>query len=399
MGILHRTIFVELAKVFLLSLVGFTGIIVLAAVVQDALQRGLSPLQIVMAIPLIIPSMMPFIVPPTTLFATCLVYGRLAHDNEITAIKAAGISVLHVVWPGVLLGLLTSISTLGLYYHIIPYSHFILRTAIVNDVEDFLYTVLKKDHEIRRRPELKLNYEMWVRQVQGRTLKDAIFMRRDQKGNYDVIAKADEAELRWDVTKREVVVHMRRCHVFDEAGKTRGYFDDRYWSVPVPDVQQRTPSPRDLTWQQILADRVRVTNEMETLTTQIALVVSQQFVNAVPGPNDLDRQRENLEFILKQHRQRIYALDAELAMRPALSFGCLFFVLVGCPVGIWFSRSDYLSAFITCFLPIVFVYYPLQLCSTGLAKDGKLHPQLALWSANAVLSVMALGLFKRLLKN
>lgn len=86
-------------------------------------------------------------------------------------------------------------------------------------------------------------------------------------------------------------------------------------------------------------------------------------------------------------------------MRPALSFGCLFFVLVGCPVGIWFSRSDYLSAFITCFLPIVFLYYPLQLCSTNLAKDGKLQPTIALWLANAAIGLIALGLFRRLLKN
>ena len=46
----------------------------------------------------------------------------------------------------------------------------------------------------------------------------------------------------------------------------------------------------------------------------------------------------------------------EYQMRPALALGCLCFVLVGCPVGIWFSRSDYLSSFITCFLPIIVLY-------------------------------------------
>ena len=66
-------------------------------------------------------------------------------------------------------------------------------------------------------------------------------------------------------------------------------------------------------------------------------------------------------------------------MRPALSLGCLFFILVGCPVGIWFSRSDYLSAFITCFLPIVFVYYPLMLCGTGMAKEGRYNMIPLVW--------------------
>ena len=92
-------------------------------------------------------------------------------------------------------------------------------------------------------------------------------------------------------------------------------------------------------------------------------------------------------------------MDAELQMRPALSFGCLCFVLVGCPVGIWFSRSDYLSAFITCFLPIVFVYYPLMLCGTNLAKEGKFDPVVTVWAADGVMALVGLLLFRRLLRN
>src|SRR6516165_9801577 len=106
----------------------------MAAIVVEASQRGLGPGQILAAIPLIVPSMMPFIIPPTTLFATCVVYGRLSHDNEITAIKAAGINILHVIWPAVLLGLGASLTTLGLYYYLIPHTHRVLRTAVVNDV-------------------------------------------------------------------------------------------------------------------------------------------------------------------------------------------------------------------------------------------------------------------------
>jgi lipopolysaccharide export system permease protein len=74
-------------------------------------------------------------------------------------------------------------------------------------------------------------------------------------------------------------------------------------------------------------------------------------------------------------------------------------VLIGCPVGIWFSRSDYLSAFITCFIPIVLVYYPIQLCSTNLAKDGRIPPEISLWLADGLLGIAALFLFRKLLRN
>jgi lipopolysaccharide export system permease protein len=86
-------------------------------------------------------------------------------------------------------------------------------------------------------------------------------------------------------------------------------------------------------------------------------------------------------------------------MRPALSLGCLCFILVGCPVGIWFSRSDYLSSFITCFLPIVFIYYPLLLCGTGMARDGKLPPGPLVYGADIVVGMMGVMLFWKLLKN
>src|SRR5690242_11361908 len=138
-------ILVELLKVFLLSLVGLTGILLLAGIFQEASKNGLSPTQILAIIPLLIPSMLPYTLPATTLFATCIVYGRLAHDNEILAIKAAGINILRVVWPGILLGIIISTVTIYLYYRPIPRTHFLLRTKFLADVEELIYSMLKRE--------------------------------------------------------------------------------------------------------------------------------------------------------------------------------------------------------------------------------------------------------------
>jgi lipopolysaccharide export system permease protein len=67
-------------------------------------------------------------------------------------------------------------------------------------------------------------------------------------------------------------------------------------------------------------------------------------------------------------------------------------------VGIWFSRSDYLSSFVSCFLPTVFVYYPLMLCGGNLAKDGKVPPWAGVFAADAVLAVAAVVLTWRLIR-
>jgi len=85
--------------------------------------------------------------------------------------------------------------------------------------------------------------------------------------------------------------------------------------------------------------------------------------------------------------------------RPALALGCLCFVLVGCPVGIWFSRSDYLSAFITCFLPIVLIYYPILLCGFNAARFGRVPPGPAIWAADVLMALSCFPIYRKLLKN
>jgi lipopolysaccharide export system permease protein len=77
----------------------------------------------------------------------------------------------------------------------------------------------------------------------------------------------------------------------------------------------------------------------------------------------------------------------------------LCFALVGCPIGIWFSKSDYLSAFITCFLPIVILYYPAMLCLFDLARAGKIPPYLGVYDADGVALVTGLVLFGRLARH
>ena len=58
------------------------------------------------------------------------------------------------------------------------------------------------------------------------------------------------------------------------------------------------------------------------------------------------------------------------AAPDALAFGSLLFVILGAPVGILFAKRDFLSAFISCFVPIITLYYPLMLLGVNLGKEG-----------------------------
>ena len=393
--ILHRMILWELLKVFLMSLVGITGILLLAGIVAEASQQGLGPAQILAAIPLLIPSTLPYTIPATTLFASCMVYGRLAADNEILAIKSAGINIIQVVKPGLLLGIATSCITMGLYYSVIPYSHHLLRSMVFHDTEELLYSLLRR-HGMINHPQTP--YSMWVKSVQGRKLINPTFKKRNAQGVTDCVAQSKEAELHVNMVKKLLLVHMKWGVATMEDG-SRAYFEDRVWEVPLPgewDPKDQRRA-RDMMWQELMDYRRDLLQKAADLEVDIALQTSRLLMEGAPA--DLPQHVKNLIDRRKFLALQILTLNVELQMRPALSMGCLFFILVGCPVGIWFSRSDYLSSFITCFMPIVLFYYPLMLCGTGMARDGRLDPVLTVWAADILIGSVGLILFWRLVRN
>jgi len=389
MTLLQRMVLGQLVRVFSLSLIALTGLFVVAGLVAEASQRGLAPSQIFLVVPLLIPNTLPYTLPATTLFATCIVYGRLAADNEILAMKTSGARTGKILTPSLLLGLGAAGFTMLLYLSYIPQTHRILRTEVVGDVEDLLYTLLKRNGCLRHP---KVPYTMWVREVQGRRLIDAVFKGRDEEGGYNVIARAREAEIRYDKTTNTIRVEMPRCLLVGENGRDRGVFGHKTYDVPLPKdlLSAEYPNrPSDLTWSELRLRRETVLEEIAQTKRDLANPPEEENILPAEKKEDLRKFRENT---IRARQRDIRCIDAETHQRPALAVGCLCFVLIGAPVGIWFGRADFLSGFVTCFLPTLFVYYPLLLCGTNMVKDGALPPSIGVWAADGVVAGIALVL-------
>jgi lipopolysaccharide export system permease protein len=389
--LLHRSIFYELTKVFLLAFVGLTGLLLLAGVIAEATRNGLGPAQILAAIPLLIPSTIPYTVPTTTLFAVCVIYGRLAADNEILALRAAGVHIRHALWPALALGTIASIVTFVLFLDLIPYTHYILRSQISGDVRELLYGMLKRESRICHP---RLNYEVYVKRVEGQKLKDAQFRRKDPKGGYDMIAVAREAELLVDMAHKKIYVRMKHCDITDSRNKTPTFVEERVWPVDLPDdlTGQGKARPSDMTWSELMEARQKIFDDQELVEGDIAAHQAAINLHNAEGHfgDHIRRRRDDLKALA----MRLATIDAEIWQRPAFALGCLCFVVVGCPVGIWFSKSDYLSAFITCFLPIVMVYYPLMLCGINMARSDKILPMVAIGAADVLMLITAVIMYR-----
>jgi len=387
-------IFVELFRVFFMCWLGLTGMILLGGVIAEATQQGLGPKQILEIIPFLIPSTLPYTLPTTTLFATCVVYGRLSHDNEVLAIKAAGINVFQVVIPAIVLGAVASLGTMALYWDIIPSTHWKLRTHFVNNIEDLMYNMLRKDGRIQHP---QLDYSVYAKQVEGRDLLDASFMHRDPKnGGFDWIARGRKATISVDQDKKIITIRMWDGTLRKENGES-AVFEFFEWPVEMKLNAPEKNRPTDMTWPEMSQFRAKFEDDIDQNRQEIAAHEA-AIIRGNSPPEFVEHIRHKRAYI-RGVQGLIANIDTEYQMRPALALGCLCFVLVGCPVGIWFSRSDYLSSFITCFLPIIVVYYPLLLCGVNMAKSGKYMAALAIWPANTLMSILAVMLLRKLMRN
>lgn len=391
-NIIFRMILWDLIKVFLLSLITITGMLLLAGIIAEASQQGLGPQQILAAIPLLIPSTLPYTIPATTLFAACIVYGRLSSDHEVLAIKAAGCNLIHIVTPGLILGLMMSGVTLSLYYHVIPATHKMLRELAFANVEDLLYGQLKKNGTVTH---AQSPYAMFVKSVQGRKLLSPVFKRKTPKGVVDMVARAREAVLR--VKDGLLFLDMRFGVAVLDDGSTAS-FDDKTFDMPLPPGFDKYENrrPRDMTWEELVERRDEVIEEGEHTRSEIESAKEEA---ARPGARpDLPQHIAQLGEKLRQSRILRQHIFVEMLMRPALSLGCLCFIVAAAPVAIWFSRGDYLGSFITCFLPIVCVYYPLVLAGTNMAKEARFNEALLVFGPNVLVALAGAALLRWLLR-
>jgi lipopolysaccharide export system permease protein len=404
---LNRLIFWELVKVFLMSLGTVTGLLVTVPLFQQANQLGLTLSQVIEAIPLFVPNMLPYTIPATTLFASCVVYGRLSHDNEVVAIKAAGVHLFNILKPALLLGIITTALTAGLYHTVIPLSQQLLFKQLLDDPEELLYNMLRRDRTLRHP---NMPYVIYVKDVQGKRLIDVVLKKRakvkDPKTGqevffgYDFTVRIREARLRVDVAEGKLYIDPDRSVFYDKntTGETVGTGP---YAMDLPDGLNGKDKVRisALTWDDLPV-------RLGMLREELADVQDRREANLRTGENTphpdiraaTQKEERVYKFQVETLERTIRNTEGEFYQRPALAVGCLLFALVGCPVGIWANRADYLSTFVICFLPAVFLYYPLQFAGGGLSRDGKVPLWFGYWMANIAIGAIAAILNWRLLR-
>ncbi len=400
-GILQRYVMGEVFRAFALAVVTMTAVFVLFMVMTEATRIGLGPWDIAKLVPYVVPGSLPYTIPVSLLFAVSVVYGRLAGDNEIIAVKATGQSVWIVLWPSLTLGLMIGTGLMFASAEAIPNSNAMAKRVILGNTEDLFYKYLKKD---LRFDNAKWPFSIVVRDVQDRVMIGPTFKKRADKNKkkdqrkkdeddspYDMIVQASKATLHFDFAKKLATVYFENATIsYGGEDGNEGVLNDFQYEIPMPEgtelnpqkkIQEKTNSEmRELNRQYAYL----LKNEQKKQSIIVSLGLASGMVERVNWP-----QFQAAFVDYHEWKSKTQEHNTEMNLRMAMSWGSFFFVLLGAPVGILFAKRDFLSAFISCFLPIIILYYPLMLMGVNLGKENIVSPVYALWSGNVLLFVLA----------
>lgn len=394
--LIQRYIFGELFRTFLFVLSAVTVLTIFAGVIQHAMEKGLTIDHTLLILPYIIPSMLPFTIPAALLMTVCLVYGRLSGDHEVTAAKSAGISVLSLLWPALVLGVVLSVFSLIMTDQVIPWAEAKIERTIVKAMEDILLENLRSGNGYQ---DSKNGISITVAGVDGNVLlQPIIIVKTKTRGAVQErinTLRAEEATIHLQPRLRKVIVRARNIYGTISDNQSLQDTSEKLYSIPW-DGEVRKLKARYLAISQIDSEMTAVAQEkQETQDRQLveaAMAMTLGEFDLLSQPNTNSHKR------LKERTNWYHKLHTEKHSRFALAGSCFFFVFLGGPFAIWQGKNQFLTTFIFCFGPIVGLYYPLIMGMTTQSKQGSIHPMIGMWIGNLLLAVIAAVVLRRVVR-
>lgn len=383
-------IFAELAKTFLLALSALTMLMVMFFLIQEAWREKLTPAAILELIPYTLPTSLCFAIPGTILFAACVCYGRMSAANEITAIKAMGVSPVVAVVPGLLLAFLLSLCTVYLNDLSVSWGRRGIYRVILHSSAQTIYAMLRSQGTFA-----KGKIYIDVDRIEGEDLHNAFITRTGDNPNETLEIWAERARIFVDPKDDQLIIQLFNGQI-TMGNKFSFACDQKDFPVPLGDVTKKTDSgdspsnlslkeiPNQLVWQ-----RETVATSRKLLSVRLAAQVVGGDMVGMTHPQWGTEIHQLQTDVYRQHR-----LKTEPWRRWANGFSCLCFMLVGAPLAIHFRRNDFWTNFAFCFLPILLLYYPLMMFGISQAKSGSLPPAIV-WLGNIVLIFIGWSLLRK----
>ena len=370
MKTLHKYLVWQILVSLLMTVAVFTFVVLLFNVLKEILPllvSGQVRLGLVLkAIGLLIPFAVVYALPMGFITATLLVFGRFSADQELTAARASGVSLLSLVSPVVLLSLLCCGLSAWFNMELGPRS----RVAYVN-LKHELGASLMNVQFAEGRPIFDFpNYIIYVGKNRGGDLEDVRVSVFENATNCVLWLHAPKGRLELDEKKKEMFLHLFGPRSLSQKGWISGFQEwtsANLYPTNNGSAGKYQPKVSDMTFWE-LREKLR---DLEQINLPTEGAGSPAEVRARLREAETERDKQAEQVRVELHRQ------------IAFSFACFGFTLVGIPLGIRVHRRE-TNVGIAIALGLVVVYYAFIMLGGSLSARPELFPHLIVWLPNFI---------------
>jgi lipopolysaccharide export system permease protein len=354
--ILPRYMLAQFFPPFLFGLALFSGVLLLDKVfdlVDLLVNKGVS-FQISLRIFfLFLPTVLTLTVPMAMLLACLLTFGRLSEEQELTALRASGLSYRQILWPPLVLA--AALSAL-----MVPFNSTLAPRAM-SSFRALYHKIVTTDPLIKIEPRQFLSLRdvrLYADEVSAdrKSLKNVLIYQLSAEHWQRIFARRGTARIDQNaMTLNLERGQMERISYADPLDVWHIQFKDYSMSIPFGGGA----SARDQSWREMSVGRLR--KEIEA-----------------------------------RRRDRVSSgpAEAEMHLRFAIAFAPLALALLGIPLGITMERGGRGVGF-GASLAVVFFYYLLLILGLNLAEKDALPAAPALWLANLFMVGAGAFLYRR----
>ena len=377
-------------------------------------------------------------VPMSLLISTVMTYGRMSQDNEITALKAAGVSVFNIIKPAVFFGGFVGLILCLFNNFVLPDMNYHAR-LLARDI-------YQKSPELTIEPGYFINtipqYSMIVREMEGNNFKDVKIFSK-YSGTEQVTIYADKGKL---TSKDDTIIldlengEIHEIDLEDYNHYRRIKFLTHQITIPIDDLllnrnNESVRTDREMKVSQMIQKieknkeyMVQVNNRIKTVLDNNGIAWNEDFdlekvlssieilkenskqireekiyrddipiseyevKEKLRSFNNISRQLKNEFMLISNYKKTNNKYMVEIHKKFTLAFACLLFAMTGAPLGILVRKG---GITIASALSIAFflVYYIMLIWGEQLADRNLLDPTFGSWMPNIILFIVGLVLF------
>lgn len=360
MKILHRYIITEFIPPTLLALFIFTFILTMERIFDSInllISKGVSFSTVVQLLGYALPPILVYTIPLAILAGALICFGRLASDNEITAIQASGVSLYTIFLPIIILSLAISVFLVSFNQQIAPRAYDRFRRLY--------YQIIHKNPVLKLEERTFLDirdYRLYVEKIKHKKGKlSGIIMYEMREDGFPTLITAQAGNMIAD--EQRVIFQL-----FDGTIQQKDKEDPNKYSITYfknynisIDLTQATP-PK--------AKRIKEMKKSELL-------------------QEIKR--------LRQDNIPTYSLEIEYHQRRSLAFAAFVFCLIGMPLGIRVRHRGKSIGFALSLL-LFMLYWFLLVEGIRLGERGIAPPLLGVWIPNLAIGITGAWMIHRTLK-